>query len=248
MQQGTRAADRLAKHGEPCMPLPWDSVHFGASIARVAAGVAPDRAIIWAREHDVQCLYLLVDLQEPAALRSATAAGFTLVDVRVTLDRPVEGSAAAGGDAVVRTMEASDLPALQSIAEVAHVGSRFYADPRFDHARVTGLYREWLRASVQAGFADWALTAVLDGAPIGYITGRIEPGGVAGIGLLGVDEEARGHGIGSQLVDSLLGEAAGAGCSRITVVTQGSNVRAQRLYQRTGFRTLSMQAWFHWWA
>ena len=34
---------------------------------------------------------------------------------------------------------------------------------------------------------------------------------------------------------------------RITVVTQGRNARAQRLYQRAGFVTESVRLWFHRW-
>jgi ribosomal protein S18 acetylase RimI-like enzyme len=234
--------------GEPAERLPWDSEHFGVSIARVVAGAASDLSTAWARDHDVECLYLLADLQDAAALRAAIAAGFVLTDVRLTLERSIDAGVAHGDDDSVRRMEESDLPVLEAIADSAHVDSRFYADPRFDRVRVAALYREWLRASLRTRFADWALTAVHDGAPAGYITGRVEPDGMASVGLLGVGATARGLGLGSQLINELVREAAGAGCAQITVVTQGANVQAQRLYQRAGFRTLRAQAWFHWWA
>lgn len=235
--------------------LPWDSSHFGVSIGRVVAGADPARAVGWARDRGVQCLYLLCDLQEPEMMRAAIAAGFVLTDVRLTFERALGERVARGRSRrhpavaeAVRRIAEPDLGALLPIADAAHVRSRFYADPRFDRARVAAMYREWLRASLSKPFADWALTEDHAGAPVGYITGRIELGGVARIGLLGVDSTVRGRGVGSRLVDALLLEASRAGCGRVTVVTQGANIEAQRLYQRAGFRTRSVHAWFHWWA
>ena len=40
---------------------------------------------------------------------------------------------------------------------------------------------------------------------------------------------------------------AAAGCDEVSVVTQGHNVASQRVYQATGFRTSSAEAWYHWW-
>jgi len=234
--------------GEPAEVLPWDSEHFGLPIGRVVDGADPERATEWAREHGVHGLYLLAELQNAAELRAAITAGFLLTDVRLTLERSIGPEDARDGSAPLRAIEVEDLPALLDVADSAHSDSRFYADPRFDRSRVAALYREWLRASVQTPFADWAFTAVQDGEPVGYITGRQESEGVASIGLLGVSESARGRGLGVQLIERVINQAASAGCTRVTVVTQGGNIAAQRLYQRAGFRTMRAQAWFHWWA
>jgi ribosomal protein S18 acetylase RimI-like enzyme len=37
------------------------------------------------------------------------------------------------------------------------------------------------------------------------------------------------------------------GVQRVSVVTQGRNVAAQKLYQSCGFTTCSVQLWYHWW-
>jgi RimJ/RimL family protein N-acetyltransferase len=40
---------------------------------------------------------------------------------------------------------------------------------------------------------------------------------------------------------------AGQDIKTVHVVTQGRNTRAQRLYQRCGFVTRSMELWYHRW-
>jgi hypothetical protein len=38
------------------------------------------------------------------------------------------------------------------------------------------------------------------------------------------------------------------GAATVSVVTQGRNVRAQRIYQQFGMRTRSLELWYHrWW-
>jgi ribosomal protein S18 acetylase RimI-like enzyme len=67
------------------------------------------------------------------------------------------------------------------------------------------------------------------------------------IGLVAVDERARGRGVGRELVAAVLSDLRARGLSRASVVTQGMNVGAQRLYQSLGFRTRQLQTWHHLW-
>lgn len=86
----------------------------------------------------------------------------------------------------------------------------------------------------------------IDGNPVAYITGHLY-GREVQIGLMGVDEAHQGKGFASTLVQHLLASAAQHSATRATVVTQGRNVRAQRLYQHNGFVTASCQLWYHRW-
>jgi ribosomal protein S18 acetylase RimI-like enzyme len=49
-----------------------------------------------------------------------------------------------------------------------------------------------------------------------------------------VDDDARGQGIGSQLLDLAENTAIGAGCSRLALDVACTNASAQRLYERRG--------------
>lgn len=231
--------------------LAWDSEHFGVAIGRVRAEgldlVTAREAVESAREERIQCLYLLVDADDGAGVLAAQEVGFRLTDLRLTLERSV-----AGGDgdraATIRLARDEDLAILEGVAANAHVDSRFFFDEHFDDGAAADLYRRWLRGSVTGELADIVFVADVEARASGYITGSVdEEAQTVSIGLLAVAPWARGRGLGGQLVAALLAEVAARGANRVTVVTQGRNVAAQRLYQAAGFRTERLQLWFHRW-
>lgn len=231
---------------EPAALLPWDSEHFGLRIARATAeGLASGRLDRWCREHAVDCVYLLADAADPDTLARAPAAGFAVVDVRLTFDRPAPAAPAAAGEEV-RPARPDDLPALRAIARGAYTDSRFYFDRRFPRQRTEALYERWIERSVE-GAADAVLVAEVEGRAAGYVTCLGGGGGAGRIGLVGVAEAARGRGLGGRLVAAALGWFAAAGVPRVEVVTQGRNLAAQRLYQAQGFRTCRVEVTFHRW-
>ena len=63
---------------------------------------------------------------------------------------------------------------------------------------------------------------------------------VAWLEDLVVHPEYRGKGIGRSLLLHAIRAAKGAGCSRITLLTDDSNARAMRLYQSEGFNRSRM--------
>jgi ribosomal protein S18 acetylase RimI-like enzyme len=83
---------------------------------------------------------------------------------------------------------------------------------------------------------------------VGYITCDIENNRRIGrISLVGVDESAARMGIGSSLVYSALNWFYKEKIPKVIVITQGRNYDAQRLYQKCGFKTISVQLWYHKW-
>jgi ribosomal protein S18 acetylase RimI-like enzyme len=62
-----------------------------------------------------------------------------------------------------------------------------------------------------------------------------------------VAADARGRSLGSALVEHSLRWFGERGMKDVSVVTQGRNAAAQRLYQRCGFITDSVQIWYHRW-
>jgi [ribosomal protein S18]-alanine N-acetyltransferase len=58
----------------------------------------------------------------------------------------------------------------------------------------------------------------------------------AHINNLAVRPELRGRGLGSQMLEAIMGEAHGLGADGLTLEVRRSNIAAQRLYSRAGFR------------
>ena len=234
----------------PLRLLEWDTAFFGvriAALSRVPAGPRDVRAAIdAARAASIACVYALCDLDERAGIRALGDAGARLVDVRVTLDLDLEDLPAVEPAPRVRPARPEDVPALRALASVSHTASRFYADGRFPRERCDELFATWIEKSC-SGWAEFVRVSDEDGRPGGYTTGHVRENGRGEIGLVAVDERARGRGVGRELVAAVLSDLRARGLSRASVVTQGMNVGAQRLYQSLGFRTRRLQTWHHLW-
>jgi ribosomal protein S18 acetylase RimI-like enzyme len=238
--------------GDPCTALPWDSEHFGRRVARVGPGVLDEaratRIERQTKEQGLDCVYLLVASEDAVTPGVAEAHGFRLVDLRVTLDASIDALATGSKVSAVRLARPSDADALAAIARVSHTDSRFYFDGNFPKERCDALYDAWIRNSLSGAFADAVLVAdAASGAAAGYVTCKARDG-VGEIGLIAVGESARGGGLGGELVLGAIAWCRAAGVTRMTVVTQGRNTAAQRLYQRAGFVTRSVELWFHRWS
>lgn len=233
-----------------CEFLEWDSQFFGVRVARVkghrldaqqAANVLREL-----REESIDCAYFLAD-PEPDTIRIAERNAFQLTDVRMTLAaRLVETYAGPWIGDGVREAEYTDIPVLREIAAHSHTDSRFYRDGHFPRERCDELYRTWITKSCH-GYADVVLVAEHESRPAGYIACRLRAEGAGEISLVGISESARKLGLGVRLVRHALCWFREREVGEVTVVTQGSNIAAQRLYQKCGFVSSAMQLWFHYW-
>jgi dTDP-4-amino-4,6-dideoxy-D-galactose acyltransferase len=240
----------MSAPAEPLRFLEWDTDFFGVRIAALSRAPAGDEdvraAMEAARAARIACVYALCDVENRAGVRALGSAGARLVDVRVTFDADLRTLVMPAAATRARAALPGDVPALRALAATSHGASRFYADGRFPRERCDELFATWIEKSC-AGWADVVRVAG-DGARIdGYTTGHARVEGRGEIGLVAVDERARGRGLGAELVSDVLSDFRRRGLSRATVVTQGMNVAAQRLYQSLGFRTLRLQTWHHLW-
>jgi len=232
-----------------CQYLKWDSDFFGRRIARVVPTRLTERSAgrirSWCDSQNIDCLYFLADSDHAETVKLAEQARFHLVDVRVTLAAKLEGwTPMRPAKACVRLFRTEDLPTLRAIARVSHRDSRFYYDRNLPHPLCDALYEAWIENSTQ-GYAQAVLVADVHGEPVGYISCHLASAGQ--IGLFAVAENVQGQGLGRQLVFAAFRWFLDRKVSQVTVVTQGRNIRGQRLYQRCGFSTRSLQLWYHYW-
>ena len=236
--------------------LSWDTEFFGCRLARVCGDTLRQEQAVeldqWCRNNHVRGLYFLSRADEPATIQTAEQNGFGLVDIRVTLehsmitrtlDRPVPPAGTC-----LRPARSEDLSGLQAMARTGHRDTRFFSDAHFQRHRAEELYSTWITLETQ-GRAATVLVAVSEtNQPLGYISCHLDVASHKGqIGLLGVSQAVRGKGIGKNLVLAALDWYRNQGVNRVTVVTQGKNRAAQRLYQQCGFLSLDLQLWYHKW-
>lgn len=230
--------------------LEWDSTFFGVRIARIEGRelTTPDAraAVAWCREQRVDCCYLRSDADDIATLRSAGEEGFRFVDVRMTLDCELAELSTFQAHDGIRTARPADIPELRAIASYNHRNTRFYADEHFARERCDELYATWIEKSVE-GWAQRVLVVDHGSGPLGYLTIHLKPQAHGEIGLVGIARDAQGRGLGKQLVESAIAWLRQKSLLAASVVTQGRNIGAQRLYQACGFRTRSLELWHHRW-
>ncbi len=240
----------------PCIFLSWDSAFWKVPTARILGNkLSPElltRIDHWCVAHDVACVYFLARPDDSETVRLAEANAFRFVDVRVTLqrllsERDVLFSLRDRPSAVIRNSHAGDLDALKAIARISFHDTRFYYDPHFSPTKCDELYAIWIAKDCEVDPAT-VLVAEVGEQPVGFITCQSDHTSLIGtIGLIGVAPTARGLGIGQLLVEAAMKRFLDSGMRQIQVVTQGRNVRAIRLYERTAFLTLQTQLWYHRW-
>ena len=84
--------------------------------------------------------------------------------------------------------------------------------------------------------------AEADGTVVGGVTLRDLGGGLARLGHLALQPEARGTGAGRRLVESVIEAARAAGYERVELMTFSALTEARELYRRTGFEMTSIGA------
>jgi dTDP-4-amino-4,6-dideoxy-D-galactose acyltransferase len=237
----------------PCEILEWDTDFFGFRVARVHGDTLTQARVqqidAWCRQTGVRCLYFLGRPDDVNTSRLAQDNDFQMVDIRMTFEhKNLDAAQAIKPHAVVvRPAHLGDVPPLKDIVRDSYHDTRFYFDDNFPRQLCASLYETWIQVSCE-GYADVVLAAELDGKVAGYISCHLDEASRSGnIGLIGVANQAQGRGLGQTLVLSALEWFLAQGMQKVLVVTQGRNLAAQRLYQRCGFLTQSVQLWYHKW-
>ncbi len=241
---------------EICRQLEWDSQFFEQRIARIECerltSTQLAQVLKWCEEQRIDCLYFLCTPEDNDSVLLAERAGFHFVDIRIELNWNVEPQSLSL-DTTIREFHESDLAALRKIASQVYGNTRFSYDNRFSADRVSKLYQEWLIQSCQNPLHKvFVATCEIgehgdeDGIA-GFITCQFDDPEIGRIGLLGLDDNAQGKGLGRLLVQTAQQFFNSAGAHEVRVVTQGRNIPAQRLYQRRGFRTQKVGLWYHKW-
>jgi dTDP-4-amino-4,6-dideoxy-D-galactose acyltransferase len=230
--------------------LPWDTEFFGFRIGRLNAEHLDDAGLRaardWVAAERVRCAYFFGDAECATTLACAHTGGYKFVDLRMEFVLELRGEPAVA-PREVRPAMVEDLPAIEALCRISHQDTRFFKDSNFPAERARDLYAEWIRR-------DFRLHHILvvpgtNGQIAGYITCQTEGSPAIGrIGLVAVSETERRRGLGRILLAAALHWFHTRGCPEVRVVTQASNIAAQRVYQTQGFRTAAANATFHLWS
>jgi len=135
---------------------------------------------------------------------------------------------------------------IYNIAKQSGHHSRFKLDTKLPKGTFEKLYDEWILQSIRRTLADEVYVYVLERAVLGLITLKKKSDRVV-IGLLGVDESARGKKIGQSLIKQAENYTIQCGLNILDVSTQGSNLPAIRFYEKMGFIRSDITYIYHLW-
>lgn len=234
-------------------PLEFDSCFFGFKIAYVTSRHLTKNIVgkidQFIDKNSVKLVEYLCNCHDDKSVRIAEDNNYHFADIRLSLSLGIEVKNNQVNHKDIRFGLAShcDIVGLRSIGDGIYKDSRYYFDGNFDLAKITEFYQDWIEKGVLGTFDDCCFAIYQDDRPIGFCTLRFHSNKTAKIGLFGIASEHSGKGYGRFLLNCVINELHQSGVRRISVVTQGRNYYAQRLYQSLGFRTDSNELWYHKW-
>ncbi len=132
------------------------------------------------------------------------------------------------------------------LAVESGVYSRFNYDKKIGKSKFEELYKLWMINSANGSFAKKVIVFKEASNILGMIT-LTEKSDRADIGIIAVDSDSRGKGIGKALMKAAEKWAYHNGYCNIQVVTQGFNIAACQLYKKIGFSKEKVEFYYHLW-
>ncbi|HEY5590031.1 MAG TPA: GNAT family N-acetyltransferase [Paludibacter sp.] len=226
--------------------LDWDSNFFGLKIGKIEMNISTINDMVEieklkiADEYDL--VYLFIDKLDNSTIEWLEKKGVNLVDQKVIYQKNLV-------DHQIETMlriekyNGDVTPKLLELAIESGHKSRFMKDIRLT-SRFIDLYRLWIEKSVNGELADELLVSYYNTEITGFVTLKKNKK-IGTIGLIAVDKNFRGIGIGRGLLIAAENWFKSNNCNKMSVITQQENIEACRLYLRSGFKILKSQSIFH---
>lgn len=233
--------------------LDWDSNFFGFRVAKIIPsqlnGPALDGVLEQLRSNRITLAYWASDPNDDESQTAAKTAGLFLADKKVTYVRDISDlniSSVDRDETIEEYLGSSLNEDLVSLALQSGLYSRFRVDPKIPANKFEQLYWLWIEKSVNKTIAESVLIKKISGKIIGMVTAGVK-NNRGDIGLIAVDESARGMKIGEKLVNAALHWSVARGHKTAQVVTQGVNKAACSLYEKCGYQAEKIENMYHIW-
>lgn len=143
-------------------------------------------------------------------------------------------------DCEIRKFEGNLNYELESLAFQSGTFSRFKTDIRLNAGEFEKLYKLWIQKSVEEKGV-----LVADGNA-GFVSCNVRSD-TAQIGLIAVDKNQRGKGLGKRLIKAAEAFAFTKGAKKMKIGTQEANHPASALYSKLGYEVVEkVEVWHYW--
>lgn len=230
--------------------LDWDSDFFGFLVAHV--GSISDEIEVWKeileelKNQNIKLAYWMVQPDNLLFQEFARENNGILVDIKTTYSIQISSNNFPSEKSIEVIAKNDPNAELLNLAVQCGAYSRFAIDKNIPVNKFEELYKLWIINSLNKSMADDVLIYKAENKIVGLIT-VYQKNKVGNIGLIGVDADYRGKGIGKALINAAKNYFIAKGIHKIHVVTQGQNLSACRLYENTGFSVLERSEFYHFW-
>lgn len=220
--------------------LDWDSTFFQKKTYRITVNEPLNDLLInkTIADNKAELVYIFSDSHQPFFEKY----GMQLVDVKITYEKNVQETFnCIDSGPVVYKGKCSE--SLYKLAFQSGRFSRFLTDtllaPKFNQ-----LYSLWLEKSIDRTIADEVFVHYNSKNIIGFVTVKKKMSNAV-IGLIAVDENYQGKGVGKKLLSVVENWCLQNKLQKIQVTTQKQNINACNFYQHNGYVVKSVEYIYH---
>lgn len=217
--------------------LDWDSDFFNIEIGEIVNG-----------DDLTNDNYANFDLLYVKTKEEISLPGFKLnyKENKVVFEKKID--ALTDDSAEIKQLSKSkyDINEIYDLAYVSGKYSRFKKDNLFGELNFKKLYKKWIDNSITKQFADDILLYFLKDKIVGFVTYK-KNADFAQIGLIAVDSEHQGKGIGKQLIQKVENCLFREGIKKLRIPTQLENKEACSFYKKIGYEIIETTPIKHYW-
>ena len=225
--------------------LEWDTEFFGYEVGEMFCrqNIA---TLLEENRLKFRLIYFKVDPNDVHLNEECIRNNGVLVDKKITFVKQGLLKSTINDDSISLMKNEEVGSELVDLAIQSGEYSRFKVDSNFKNNEFEKLYKHWIENSINTNYAEKVIVAKEGNRFIGLLTLGIK-NSKTNIGILAVNDEYRGKGIGQRLIQSSFQESLQLGFQNIEVVTQLDNIKACNFYEKMGFAPKHIENVYHFW-
>lgn len=230
--------------------LKWDSDFFGFPVGRIDLKESSPEILRnigeKIRNSDFRLIYLFTPHNKDSLRNQMLKTGAFLADEKLTYRMKITKPHPEISP-FVKSIKGEKMDhELEYLALESGKYSRFHMDPLIEKSKFEELYRLWMINSLNGTFADEVFVFTHAGINIGMITASVRNEEMW-IGIVAVNEEFRGQGVGVSLIRAVINFCYEKGLHYLNVQTQRANKGSCTFYEKTGFSLSYTEDIYHYW-
>jgi len=222
--------------------LDWDSQFFNLEVAELNL----EKELILDESYlDYDLLYVKQEKEFELVIPSFEK---TFLETKIVFSKKIENVNNVSDDENVFLLNEVNY-SISTIYDLAYESgkfSRFKLDTNFKENDFKSLYKTWVDNSLNGLFADDVFVYLQKDDILGFVTFKLNEN-FASIGLIAVNPDLQGKGVGTALINAVEKKIYSSGIYELRIPTQYQNELACKFYSKKGYKILDKTIIKHYW-